>query len=339
MVSIALANKVAARVSGSDGFAAVARTRGESERAIRWRAHAETLRESLEREAWDGAWYRRGYFDDGTAFGSSANDECRIDCIAQSWSTISALGDPRRAAQAMTAVDESLINRNRALALLFAPPFDHTAFDPGYIKAYPPGIRENGGQYTHAAAWSVIAFARLGQGDKAVELYSLLNPINRSSTRTDLRRYKVEPYVMAADVYSSPQHLGRGGWTWYTGAAGWMYQAGLEAILGFRKRGEYLELAPCIPGAWPSFEMTFKFATARYDILVENPAGVGSGVTHMALDEIALPRGTTRIQLADDGATHSLRITLGHIHADSAIAGIATGGAEDGLAAHLKELP
>jgi cyclic beta-1,2-glucan synthetase len=252
---------------------------------------------------------------------------------------ISALGDTERAAQAMTAVDESLTKPKTALALLFAPPFDHTALDPGYIKAYPPGIRENGGQYTHAAAWSVIAFARLGQGSKAVELFSLLNPINRTSTRTDLRRYKVEPYVIAADVYSSPQHVGRGGWTWYTGAAGWMYQAGLEAILGFRKRGEYLELAPCIPATWPRFAMTYKFASSRYEILVENPAGVSSGITHMALDDTPLPNGTTRFRLADDGATHSLRITLGHIHADPAIAGIATGLSKYGLAAHLKVLP
>jgi cyclic beta-1,2-glucan synthetase len=320
-------------------FAPIAHARGDNERAVRWLAHAEALRESLEREAWDGAWYRRGHFDDGTAFGSSASDECRIDSIAQSWSVISALGDPVRAAKAMTAVDEALIKPKTALALLFAPPFDHTALDPGYIKAYPPGIRENGGQYTHAAAWSVIAFARLGQGNKAVELFSLLNPINRTSTRTDLRRYKVEPYVIAADVYASPQHLGRGGWTWYTGAAGWLYQAGLEAILGFRKRGEYLELAPCIPATWPRFEMTFKFASSRYEILVENPAGVGSGVTHMALDDIALPDGTTSIRLTDDGATHTLRITLGHVHADPAIAGVAAGQSKYGLAAHLKVLP
>jgi cyclic beta-1,2-glucan synthetase len=319
-------------------FAPVAQARGERERAERWLAHAEALREVLEREAWDGGWYRRGYFDDGTAFGSSASDECRIDSIAQSWSVISALGDPARAAIAMTAVDTQLIQRASALALLFAPPFDRSALEPGYIKAYPPGIRENGGQYTHAAAWSVIAFARLGQGDKAVELFSLLNPINRSSTRTGLRRYKVEPYVMAADVYSSAQHVGRGGWTWYTGAAGWMYQAGLEAILGFRKRGEYLAMAPSIPAAWPRFELTFRFKTSRYDILVENPDGVCSGVTHMALDDTALPDGTTRIRLVDDGATHALHIALGHIHADPAIARVAARQPEDRFAAHLKIL-
>ena len=189
-------------------------------RAAAWREHAARLRSSLEREAWDGDWYRRGYFDDGTPLGSAASDECRIDSIAQSWSVISGAAEPARAARAMAAVDEQLIRRGDGLALLFTPPFDRTPLDPGYIKGYPPGIRENGGQYTHAATWSVIAFAALGDGDKAAELFSLLNPINRASTRAGVQRYKVEPYVVAADVYSVAPHVGRGGWTWYTGSAG-----------------------------------------------------------------------------------------------------------------------
>lgn len=292
-------------------FAAVAKVRNEPARAARWLAHAAALLESLEREGWDGAWYRRGYFDDGTPYGSAVSDECRIDSIAQSWSVICGAADPARAAQAMAAVDEQLIRRNEGLALLFTPPFDQTPLDPGYVKGYPPGLRENGGQYTHAAAWSVIAFAKLGQGDKAAELFSLLNPINHTSTRTGLLRYKVEPYAVAADVYSVPPHVGRGGWTWYTGSAGWMYRAGIEGILGFRRQADRLLLSPCIPKQWPRFEIVFKYASARYEIVVENPNAVSGGVVHATLDGSSLPEGATQIRLQDDGATHHLRIALG----------------------------
>ncbi len=186
--------------------------------------------------AWDGDWYRRGYFDDGTPLGSAASDECRIDSIAQSWGVISGAADPERAARARWRRWTSTSSAaTTAWSALFTPPFDRTPLDPGYIKGYPPGIRENGGQYTHAAIWSMLAFALLGDGDKAAELFSILNPIHRASTRAAVHRYKVEPYVVCADVYSEPPHVGRGGWTWYTGSAGWMYRAGLESILGFRR--------------------------------------------------------------------------------------------------------
>jgi cyclic beta-1,2-glucan synthetase len=292
-------------------FAAIAATRGEAARAARWLDHAAALRVALELDAWDGAWYRRGYFDDGTPLGSADNDECRIDSIAQSWSVISGAADPLRAAQSMAAVDAQLIRRDDSLALLFAPPFDKSKMEPGYVKGYPPGLRENGGQYTHAATWAVIAFARLGEGGKATELFSLLNPINHSNTRTGLRRYKVEPYVVAADVYSVAPHVGRGGWTWYTGAAGWLYRAGIESILGFNLRGTHLLLTPCIPEHWPSFEMVFKHGSARYEILVENPHGVSHGVVSTEMDGIMLAAGTSRIELLDDGATHRVHMTLG----------------------------
>jgi cyclic beta-1,2-glucan synthetase len=292
-------------------FAGFAENRNEHLRSARWLAHAAALRESLEREAWDGAWYRRGYFDDGTPFGSAANEECSIDSIAQSWSVISGVADPVRAAMAMAAVDEHLIRRTDRLALLFAPPFDRTPLDPGYIKGYPPGIRENGGQYTHAAAWSIIAFAQLGQGNKAAGLFSLVNPINRTSTRADIRRYKVEPYVVAADVYSELPHVGRGGWTWYTGSAAWLYRAGLESILGFRKQGNYLSLQPCIPKEWPSFEISYKHRSSRYEIVVDNLSGIGSGAVQTTVDDVPLPRSESRFVLLDDGATHRVRITLG----------------------------
>jgi cyclic beta-1,2-glucan synthetase len=292
-------------------FAPVASARNQQTRATQWLAHAASLRQSLEREAWDGAWYRRGYFDDGTPYGSNASEECKIDSIAQSWSVISAAADPARAAQAMQAVDEHLIRRDSGLALLFTPPFDRTSLDPGYIKGYPPGLRENGGQYTHAAAWAVIAFARLGQGDRAASLFSMLNPINHSHTRRGLQQYKVEPYAVAADIYSVAPHVGRGGWTWYTGAAGWLYRAGIESILGFHKQGDHLLVTPCIPTHWRRFEMTFRHASARYEIAVENPSGVSQGVISTVVDDTPLPDGASRILLQDDGATHRVQIILG----------------------------
>jgi cyclic beta-1,2-glucan synthetase len=292
-------------------FAPLADAREDPVRATAWRHHVEGLRESLEREGWDGSWYRRGYFDDGAVLGSASSLECRIDSIAQSWGVISGAANPVRAALAMAAVDEYLVRRDEGLVLLFTPPFDHTPLDPGYIKGYPPGIRENGGQYTHGAVWSVIAFAILGDGAKASELFSILNPINHSNTRASIHRYKVEPYVACADVYSTPPHTGRGGWTWYTGSAGWMYRAGLEWILGFRVRGKALLLDPCIPPNWRGYEITFKYRSARYEISVENPRGVSRGVTYLELDGAALRDISRHIPLTDDGTTHRVHVVLG----------------------------
>ena len=294
-----------------NAFLPLAQERGDRERSERWQASATALQGALEQSGWDGEWYRRGYFDDGTPLGSATSEECRIDSIAQSWSVISGAADPERAKQAMGAVDRRLINREDGLALLFAPPFDKTPLDPGYIKGYPPGIRENGGQYTHAAAWSVIAFARLGQAEKAAELFSMLNPINRTATRAAVHRYKVEPYVIAADIYSVAPHAGRGGWTWYTGSAGWLYRAGLEAILGFHVQGSRLRIAPCIPASWPRIEIAFRHQATRYEIVVENPEGVGRGVACAELDGRPLPEGDTLIALVNDGETHRVRVVLG----------------------------
>ncbi|MFN2375773.1 MAG: GH36-type glycosyl hydrolase domain-containing protein [Candidatus Binatia bacterium] len=292
-------------------FAPVAEARGEAARASTWRVHATKLRASLEREAWDGEWYRRGYYDDGTPLGSASSDECRIDSIAQSWSVISGAADPARAVRAMAAVDEHLVRREDGLLLLFAPPFARTAQEPGYIKGYPAGIRENGGQYTHAATWTVIAFAMLGDGDKAGELFSMLNPIHHANTRAASYRYKVEPYVASADVYSQPPHVGRGGWTWYTGSAGWMYRAGLEWILGLRVEGDELVLDPCIPRDWPGFEMTLRHRSARYEIAVENPGGVCRGIVHAELDGAPLVARPLRVRMVDDAATHRVWVVLG----------------------------
>jgi len=292
-------------------FARVADARGEHQRAEVWRLHVSALKASLEREAWDGEWYRRAYFDDGTPLGSATNMECRIDSIAQSWGVISGAAEPARGARAMAAVDKHLVRRNDGLVLLFTPPFDRASPDPGYIKGYLPGVRENGGQYTHAAIWSVLAFAALGDGDKAGELFALLNPINHASTRAGVYRYKVEPYVVAADIYAEPPHVGRGGWTWYTGSAGWMYRAGIEWIIGFRVRGTRLYLDPCIPRAWRGFDITFRYHSARYEINVENPHGVARGVSAVELDGASLADGTAHIQLTDDGVTHHVRVVLG----------------------------
>jgi cyclic beta-1,2-glucan synthetase len=291
-------------------FAPLADGRGESARSATWRRHAAALRAALEGEAWDGEWYRRGYFDDGTPLGTASSGECRVDSIAQTWAVISGAADPARAAQAMAAVDQHLVRRGDGLVLLLAPPFDQTPLDPGYIKMYPPGIRENGGQYTHAAVWVVIAAAMLGDGDKASELFSLVNPIAHASTRTAIHRYKVEPYVACADVYAESPHVGRGGWTWYTGSAGWMYRAGLEWILGFRVRGETLHLDPCIPRAWRRFDMVYRYRSARYEIAVENPNGVARGVARAELDGVPLSGPAGRIPLTDDGLTHRVRVIL-----------------------------
>jgi len=292
-------------------FAPFADARHEPARAEKWRAHASALQGAVEREAWDGDWYRRAYFDDGAPLGSAMSDECRIDSIAQSWAAISGAAQPERASQAMAAVGRELIRTDDGLALLFTPPFNQTPLDPGYIKGYPPGIRENGSQYTHAAAWSVMAYAALGEGDKAAELFSLINPINHARTRTDIYRYKVEPYVIAADVYAARPHVGRGGWTWYTGSAGWMQRAGVESILGLLIEGEHFRLDPCIPTAWPGFEITFCHGSARYEITVTNPDGVCRGVVAASWDGKEITELPLRLPLLNDGAIHRLEVRLG----------------------------
>jgi cyclic beta-1,2-glucan synthetase len=291
-------------------WAALAEARGEGKRAERWQEYVSALKISLEQGAWDGEWYLRAYFDDGTPLGSAGNDACRIDSIAQSWSVISAAADPARQARAMDSLDAHLVRRADGLVLLLTPPFDDTSLEPGYVKSYVPGVRENGGQYTHAAVWAVIAFATLGDGDRAGELFAMLNPINHTRTGAAVQRYKVEPYVIAADVYAEPPHVGRGGWTWYTGSAGWMYQAGLESILGFRLHGGQLVIDPCIPRAWSGFEIGFRHRSARYEVVVENPKKVSRGVASVEVDGLALGRDVP-IALADDGTTHRVRIVLG----------------------------
>jgi cyclic beta-1,2-glucan glucanotransferase len=298
-------------------FAPIAERQGERARAQRWRAHAEKLRLAAERDGWDGDWYRRAYFDDGTPLGTAPAAECRIDSLSQSWAVLSGAADVTRASRAMAAVDEYLVRHADNIVLLLTPPFDRTPLDPGYIKGYLPGIRENGGQYTHAAVWTVMAHAALGDGNRAGELFNLLNPINHAKTRLGVQRYKVEPYVLAGDVYGEVPHVGRGGWTWYSGSAGWMYRAGIEAILGFRLSGRTLRVDPCIPQSWPGFKMTMRYHSARYEILVENPHGVCRGVESTTLDGDAVD-AAAGVTLIDDGAEHVIQVILGAEQAQTA---------------------
>jgi cyclic beta-1,2-glucan synthetase len=291
-------------------WAPLAAARGETTRATSWAAHAHALKAAVEREAWDGAWYRRAYFDDGTPLGNAGADACAIDSIVQSWAVLSGAGEPDRARLAMASLDERLVMRPERIMLVLTPPFDHTTLEPGYIKGYVPGVRENGAQYTHAAVWTVIAFAELGDGDKAAELLSMLNPITHSSTPAAVQRYHVEPYVSVGDVYSAPAHVGRGGWTWYSGSAGWLHRAGVEWLLGVRQHGARLVIDPCIPAAWPGFTVSVRYHSARYEIAVENPSHVCRGVTVVELDGVASD-ALTGIALHDDQRTHRVRVVLG----------------------------
>jgi cyclic beta-1,2-glucan synthetase len=289
-------------------FAKICDRRKDTRHAARYRTHMAELKEALEENGWDGDWYRRAFFDDGTPLGSAQNEECRIDSIAQSWAVLSEAADRDRAIRAMAAVEEYLIRRADGVAILFTPPFDKTTHDPGYIKGYVPGVRENGGQYTHAALWTLIAYAMLGDGDRAAELFALLNPINHASTRAGLHRYKVEPYVVAADVYAIWPHVGRGGWTWYTGSAGWMYRACLEYLLGFKLSGDRLKIEPCIPRSWREYEIVYKRGSSTWRLVVENPLGLNHGEARVELDGEELTGA--EIELKDDGREHRVRVTL-----------------------------
>jgi cellobiose phosphorylase len=287
-------------------FACLAQSRRDAARSAWCQARAEALRSSLEEHAWDGEWYLRAYFDDGTPLGSATNDECQIDSIVQSWAVISGEADSSRACHAMAAVQQRLVRDRDQLILLFDPPFDRGTLEPGYIKGYVPGIRENGGQYTHAATWVVLATALRGDGDRAAELFGMLNPVRHADSSEAVDRYKVEPYVMAGDVYGAPPHAGRGGWTWYTGSSSWMYRVGLEAILGFRLRAGRLRIEPCVPRDWPRYEVTYCHGSSTYHVVVENSGGTGRGVRSVRVDGQIAPSGA--IDLVDDGQRHEIHI-------------------------------
>ncbi|HVS12514.1 MAG TPA: glucoamylase family protein [Thermoanaerobaculia bacterium] len=289
-------------------FAPLCAARRKRARAERYRAQRSRLASALER-TWDGEWYLRGYYDDGSPLGSAHREECKIDSLPQSWAVLSRAVPARFAERALDAVRAHLVRRSDQVVLLLAPPFDESAQDPGYIRGYPPGVRENGGQYTHAAAWVVMAVAALGSGDEAVELFHLLNPINHTRTAAGVERYKAEPYVLAGDVYAHPQHAGRGGWSWYTGAAGWLYRAGLESILGLRRRGATFALDPCIPTSWAAYTIIWRFGRSRYEIAVANPQRRCRGIASAELDGARVD--PSAIPLVDDGAKHTVEVVLG----------------------------
>jgi cyclic beta-1,2-glucan synthetase len=290
-------------------FAKICDQRGEGETAKYYRSRSKEYATAVEQTAWDGAWYRRAYYDDGFPLGSIQEPECQIDGIAQSWAVLSGAGDPIRSQKAMQSVLERLVLLQDQLSLLFTPPFDKTEHDPGYIKGYLPGIRENGGQYTHAAIWTAWAFAQLGDGMVAGELFDLLNPIFHSDTEEKVAEYRVEPYVISADIYSKPPYLHRGGWTWYTGSAAWMYRFGLTALLGFKKTGDTLNIDPVIPPAWDGFEITYQFGATSYQINVNNPTHITRNVQLVKLDGKILD--SRAIPLVDDGQEHSVEVVMG----------------------------
>ncbi|WP_301457680.1 hypothetical protein [Pseudorhodobacter sp.] len=271
-----------------DVFSPVAEARGEAERAGRWRDHLANLKQSIESSGWDGAQYRRGYYDDGTPLGSQQSDECKIDSIAQSWSVMSEQGDPARQNAVMDQVLEHLVDDDADIVRLFTPPFADTPKEPGYIKGYPPGVRENGGQYTHAATWAVYALAMLGRGDDAKRCFDMLNPINHSLTHDAADHYRVEPYVAAADIYGADDKIGRGGWTWYTGSGGWLYRAAVEAILGIRRRDGRLFVTPMLPSNWPGFEATLLLEGKTFRIVVAGGVARINGETVDATKGFAL---------------------------------------------------
>jgi cyclic beta-1,2-glucan synthetase len=294
-------------ISTLRNFAEHAEARGQADIAGEMRDRADGYAHAIEQSAWDGDWYRRAYYDDGTPLGSRDNEECRIDSIAQSWSVISGAGSPERAREGMKSLNQYLVMDEAKIIMLLTPPFDKAPHDPGYIKGYLPGVRENGAQYTHAALWAVLATAYQGDGDRAMQLYQMINPISHTRGGEDIDVYKVEPYVIVADLYTAEGHLGRGGWTWYTGSASWFYRVGLEAIAGFIKRGDKLFIDPCIPVAWKEFTIEYTHDETTYSIKVLNPDGVQRGVASVTVDG----QRVDAVPLLSDRKRHEVIVTLG----------------------------
>jgi cyclic beta-1,2-glucan synthetase len=298
-------------------FLQICVARSEYELAMLCESRIRQFQSALDRSAWDGEWYRRAYFDDGTPLGSRQNPECRIDSLAQSWAAISGEASQERVKQALLAVDRHLVRDSDKLILLFTPPFQDFEPNPGYIKSYPPGVRENGGQYTHAALWVALAFLRQGDGKRAVELLRMLNPIELTRTREDVLKYQCEPYAPAADVYSLEGQVGRGGWTWYTGSNAWMYRIWIEEVLGFKLRGRTVYINPTIPADWPEFGLSYRYGKSIYRATVVNPDHVGHGVAWVELDGERQPGDC--ITLQDDGREHDIQIQMGREQIDSCL--------------------
>ncbi len=291
-------------------FGDVARLRGDKAFVDLCAAEGERLRENLERHGWDGAWYRRAYFDDGTPLGSATNSECRIDSISQSWAVLSGAGGAERVHMAMGALDELLVRREHRLIQLLDPPFDHSDVDPGYIKGYVPGVRENGGQYTHAAIWAAMAFAQLGDREHAWELATMINPANHAKSREAIATYKVEPYVMAADVYAVVPHTGRGGWTWYTGSAGWMYRLVVESLLGLRLKVDRLHVSPCLPAHWDALTIHYRYRETVYHIDITQSRSAGSRRQETRVSVDGVEQAEAVVPLVDDHLEHSVQVRV-----------------------------
>jgi cyclic beta-1,2-glucan synthetase len=290
-------------------FAALCERRGDRQEAARWRESSAALGAGIDEVAWDGAWYLRAFYDDGFALGTARARTCRVDSIVQSWAVLSGAAQPGRAAQALRSADEILVRERERLVVMLDPAFEGGQHDPGYIKAYPRGVRENGGQYTHAATWLGFAHARVGDGARAERIFRLLNPILKTGSAEDAERYRVEPYVLAGDVYSVAPFVGRGGWTWYTGAAAWMWRLGVEAILGLRHQDGGLHVDPCIPPHWPGFEAWVRVADQDCHVMVDNSSGAGRGVLSMTLDGAAL--ASPLLKLGPGPSKRELRVVLG----------------------------
>ncbi len=287
-------------------FGAIASAYGDQEFEEICNHESAKLKDQINEHGWDGEWYRRAYFDDGTPLGSKSNEECRIDSISQSWSVLSGAGRPERTPQAMESLGKNPVDAESGIIKLLDPPFDKSDLNPGYIKGYVPGVRENGGQYTHAAVWAIMAFAVSGNRQKVWELFSMINPVNHAKNAADKEHYKAEPYVMAADVYGADPYKGRGGWTWYTGSAGWTYQLALEYILGLKRRGQELHLEPCIPDTWPGFEITYRFGDSYYHLEVRNHRKDGS--VRLTLDGKVLD--VSFLTLVDDQMRHEVKAEI-----------------------------
>jgi cyclic beta-1,2-glucan synthetase len=288
-------------------FAGHADAKGDRATAASFRDQADRYRAAAEEHGWDGEWYRRAYYDDGSVLGSASNSECRIDSIAQSWSVISGAGSAERQKRAMTSLERHLVREDGQLLMLLTPPFHDSPQDPGYIKGYVPGVRENGAQYTHAALWAVLAMAVQGDGERAFKWFQMINPLLHADTRQKALVYRVEPYVVAADVYTTPGALGRGGWTWYTGSASWLYRVALEAIIGFTKRGNTLRVAPVVPAAWPELGIEYRFGSTPYAITVKHPGRIRVAGARITVDGRSTENDV--IDLVDDGVRHEVTIT------------------------------
>jgi cyclic beta-1,2-glucan synthetase len=296
-------------ISTMKGFADLAERLGRDDLCQYWRERVPDLQQSVEDAGWDGKWYKRAFDDDGRPWGSASNDECRIDLIAQSWAVLSGAAATKRADMAIRSATAELMRGDDRIIRLLWPPFDETPRDPGYIKAYPPGIRENGGQYTHAAAWLGFAFAELGDGDLAARVFEFVNPINHALTPTDMDRYRTEPYVVAADVGSVDPHRGRGGWSWYTGSAAWVWRLGVEQILGMRLLNGDLLIDPCLPKAWRTFEATIHGPAGNLEVRVEDPEGISRGVVEAVVDGTVITRPV--VAFPTDGTVRNVKVRLG----------------------------